>query len=170
MKKAIPTGGWPNWVLRNHDQPRIAARVGAEQARVAAMLLLTLRGTPTIYYGDELGLARVAIPHEAAKDPWKRNEPGLGLSRDPSRTPMQWNGGANAGFTRGARPWLPLDPGYQTCNVETMRGDLHSLLNLYRELIDLRRSHRSLSVGAFRLLASNAKTLIYQRTFGGEHW
>ena len=167
-EKAIPPGGWPNWVLSNHDQPRIAARVGAEQARVAAMLLLTLRGTPTMYYGDELGLARVAIPHDAARDPWEKNEPGLGLGRDPSRTPMQWNGDANAGFTRGARPWLPLDPGYQRYNVETMRGNPHSLLNLYRELIELRRSHRALSVGAFRLLASNAQTLIYQRTFGGE--
>jgi len=167
-EKAIPPGGWPNWVLSNHDQPRIAARVGDAQARVAAMLLLTLRGTPTIYYGDELGLARVAIPSEATQDPWEKSEPGLGLSRDPSRTPMQWDGGANAGFTDGARPWLPLDPDYRAQNVESLRGDPRSLLSLYRELIQLRRGHLALSIGAFRLLASNAHMLIYERRFREE--
>jgi len=74
----LPPGGWPNWVLGNHDQPRIAARVGAAQARIAAMLLLTLRGTPTLYYGDELGIGRVAVPRDAVQDPWEKNEPGLG--------------------------------------------------------------------------------------------
>src|SRR3954466_6130622 len=83
---AIPEGGWPNWVLGNHDQPRIAARVGAAQARIAAMLLLTLRGTPTMYYADEIGLAKVEVPPDRARDPWERNEPGLGLGRDPART------------------------------------------------------------------------------------
>src|SRR5262249_58541878 len=62
---ALPPGGWPHWALGNHDQPRIAARVGEAQARVAAMLLLTLRGTPTMYYGDELGIGRVTIPNDA---------------------------------------------------------------------------------------------------------
>lgn len=85
---ALPPGGWPNWVLGNHDRPRIAARVGAAQAPIAAMLLLTLRGTPTMYYGDELGIGPVTIPPEAVQDPWERNEPGLGLGRDPSRTPF----------------------------------------------------------------------------------
>ena len=84
--------GWPNWVLGNHDQPRIASRVGAAQARVAAMLLLTLRGTPTLYYGDELGMHDVTIPPERVQDPFEKNVPGLGLGRDPERTPMQWDG------------------------------------------------------------------------------
>ena len=88
---AIPPGGWPNWVLGNHDQPRIAVRVGAAQARVAAMLLLTLRGTPTLYYGDEIGIGRVEIPPDRVQDPWEKNEPGLGFNRDPERTPMQWD-------------------------------------------------------------------------------
>ncbi len=88
---ALPPGGWPNWVLGNHDQPRIAARVGEAQARIAAMLLLTLRGTPTLYYGDEIGLGHVPIPPGRAQDPWERNEPGHG--RDPERTPMQWDDG-----------------------------------------------------------------------------
>ncbi len=94
---SLPPGGWPNWVLGNHDQPRIAARIGSAQARVATMLLLTLRGTPTMYYGDEIGIPRVEVPPEEAQDPWERREPGLGLSRDPSRTPMQWDHDAERG-------------------------------------------------------------------------
>ncbi len=90
---ALPPGGWPNWVLGNHDQPRIAARIGSAQARNAALLLLTLRGTPTLYYGDELGIGRVEIPPDAVHDPWEKNEPGLGFGRDPYRTPFQWTSG-----------------------------------------------------------------------------
>ena len=84
------------------------------------MLLLTLRGTLTMYYGDEIGLARVAIPADAVQDPWDKNEPGLGLGRDPSRTPMQWDTGANAGFTRATRTWLPFDSGYPAQNVASL--------------------------------------------------
>src|SRR5579859_6324593 len=81
---SLPAGGWPNWVLGNHDQPRIATRVGEAQARIAATLLLTLRGTPTMYYGDEIGLPRVEVAPELMQDSWEKREPGLGLSRDPS--------------------------------------------------------------------------------------
>jgi alpha-glucosidase len=158
----LPAGGWPNWVLGNHDQPRIAARVGQAQARVAAMLLLTLRGTPTMYYGDELGIARVAIAPEAMRDPWEKNEPGLGLSRDPSRTPFHWDGSPNAGFTT-AKPWLPLDPGYPERNVERMRQDQKTILTLYRWLIALRRQHRALTYGEFRLVAAKDDVLMYER-------
>jgi alpha-glucosidase len=145
---ALPQGGWPNWVLGNHDQPRIAARVGKPQARVAAMLLLTLRGTPTLYYGDEIGLAKVEIPPERVRDPWETNEPGLGLGRDPARTPMQWERGPNAGFTTG-EPWLPLDREHGGCNVEALSDDPGSILTLYRRLIGLRRGRLALSVGAY---------------------
>ena len=98
---------WPNWVLGNHDRSRVASRVGPAQARVAAMLLLTLRGTPTIYQGEEIGMEDVPIPTQAVRDPWEKNVPGLGLGRDPERTPMQWDESENAGFTSGD-PWLPL--------------------------------------------------------------
>jgi alpha-glucosidase len=164
---ALPQGGWPNWVLGNHDQPRIAARVGADQARVAAMLLLSLRGTPTLYYGDELGTGRVAIAPEAMRDPWERNEPGLGLSRDPSRTPFQWDESRHAGFTTG-EPWLPLDPAHNTRNVETLRRDPASILSLYRRLIELRRRHRALNSGGFRLIAVESDVLLYERRAAGE--
>ena len=161
-ERALPPGGWPNWVLGNHDQPRIAARVGAAQARIAAMLLLSLRGTPTLYYGDELGLARVHVPIEAMQDPWERNEPGLGLSRDPSRTPFQWDTSPHAGFTTG-NPWLPLDGEWRQCNVERLRSNPTSLLSLYRELIALRRRYPALSIGAFRLVSADSDILVYER-------
>ena len=109
---ALPAGGWPNWVLSNHDKARIASRVGLLQARVAAMLLLTLRGTPTLYYGDEIGMEGASIPADQARDSWERSEPGLGVSRDPARTPMQWDASPNAGFhhrpaVAAARAGLP---------------------------------------------------------------
>jgi len=148
-ERALPPGGWPNWVLGNHDQPRIAARVGHSQARVAAMLLLTLRGTPTLYYGDELGIGRVHIPAARVQDPWERNEPGLGLGRDPQRTPMQWDATANAGFSTG-EPWLPLAETWQTCNVAVLREDPRSILSLYRALTALRRQRSALSVGRYQ--------------------
>ena len=98
---ALPPGGWPNWVLGNHDRPRVAAKRGQAQARVAAMLLLTLRGTPTLYYGDELGLSDVAIPPDQVQDPRELREPGLGLGRDPVRTPMPWDGSAECRLHHG---------------------------------------------------------------------
>src|SRR6202011_5626700 len=94
----------PNWVLGNHDQPRLASRIGGAQARVAAMLLLTLRGTPTIYQGEEIGMADVPIPRERLRDCWELNVPGLGLGRDPERTPMQWDASPHAGFSP-SEPW-----------------------------------------------------------------
>ncbi|MFE1600313.1 alpha-amylase family glycosyl hydrolase [Methylobacterium sp. ID0610] len=162
---ALPPGGWPNWVLGNHDQPRIAARVGAPQGRVAAVLLLTLRGTPTLYYGDEIGLAQVPIPPERARDPWERNEPGRG--RDPARTPMQWEASPGAGFS-AAEPWLPLDPRAATCNVETLRDDPGSILTLYRRLLALRREHTALSLGAYRAVSVEDDVLVYEREHDGE--
>lgn len=160
---ALPPGGWPNWVLGNHDRPRIATRVGAAQAPIAAMLLLTLRGTPTMYYGDELGIGPVTIPPEAVQDPWERNEPGLGLGRDPSRTPFQWDPTKNAGFTDG-QPWLPLSSSYKSNNVATLRNDPTSLLNLYRHLLSIRRRHVALSSGAFRLIGVQGNAIVYERT------
>src|SRR5205823_14138053 len=94
-----PGGSGPKWVVGNHGQPRSASRVGNEQARVAAMLLLTLRGTPTVYYGDEIGMRDVDIPPERRVDPaWND---GSNHGRDPQRTPMQWSAAAGAGFTTG---------------------------------------------------------------------
>ena len=110
---ALPEGGWPNWVLGNHDRPRIAGHVGREQARIAAMLLLTLRGTPTTYFGDEIGMTQVLIPPDRVRDPFQKNLPGIEAGRDGSRTPMQWDDSRYAGFSE-VEPWLPLaDPTLQ---------------------------------------------------------
>ncbi|NNM73599.1 alpha-amylase family glycosyl hydrolase [Enterovirga aerilata] len=164
---ALPQGGWPNWVLGNHDQPRIAARVGAEQARVAAMLLLTLRGTPTMYYGDEIGIGRVEIPPDRVQDPWEKNEPGLGFNRDPERTPMQWDASRFAGFST-VEPWLPLAPGHERQNVAVLSADPGSILNLYRALIRLRRGTRALAIGDYQPIRTEGHVFGFLRSHGSE--
>jgi alpha-glucosidase len=162
---AIPARGWPNWVLGNHDQPRIASRVGEARAALAACLLLTLRGTPTLYYGDEIGMTDVAIPAAALQDPAELREPGKGQGRDPQRTPMQWDAGAGAGFTRGV-PWLPLAPDHAERNVERMQRDPHSILALYRTLLALRRSERALHGGSIESVAAIGDCLVFDRVGG----
>jgi alpha-glucosidase len=166
---ALPPDGWPNWVLGNHDQHRLASHVGLAQARVAAMLLLTLRGTPTLYYGDELGMRDVAIPPELVQDPWEKNVPGLGLGRDPERTPMQWDIPPNAGFTTGI-PWLPLAADYPVVNVAIQRDDPTSMLTLYRRLIELRRETSALTVGSYTPIEASSDVLAYIRSHADQRW
>lgn len=166
---ALPEGGWPNWVLSNHDKPRIAARVGPRQARVAAMLLLTLRGTPTIYYGDEIGMDDVDIPPERVCDPFEINVPGKGFGRDPQRTPMQWDGGRNAGFTKGS-PWLPVAPDASKVNVNAQANDPTSTLSLYRRLLGLRREHPALAGGRYVPLQATGDVLAYARVGASERF
>jgi alpha-glucosidase len=166
---ALPPYGWPNWVLGNHDKPRIASRVGAAQARVAAMLLLTLRGTPTMYYGDEIGMQDVAIPPEQVQDPLEKNVPGFGLGRDPVRTPMQWDASPHAGFT-SAQPWLPVSQDAETRNVEAQRGDRASMLSLYRRLIDLRRAEAALSIGSYEPLTVTDEGFAFLRRHDTRRW
>lgn len=159
---ALPEGAWPNWVLGNHDQPRISSRVGLEQARVAAMLLLTLRGTPTIYYGEETGMKDVPIPPDQIRDPQGLNMPDKNLSRDPQRTPMQWDDSENAGFTN-ATPWLPLSKNYQRLNVAAEKKDAFSFLSFYRRLIDLRQKEPSLISGSYLPLHADAQAIVFLR-------
>jgi alpha-glucosidase len=159
---ALPSGGWPNWVLGNHDFPRIASRIGREQARLAAILLLTLRGTPTMYYGDEIGMAQIAVPPERIRDPFQKNVPDLKVGRDGSRTPMQWDGTPHAGFSQ-TEPWLPVAQDYPTVNVATERDQPTSIYNLYRALIALRRSRPALIAGSYRPLASGGEVLVFAR-------
>ena len=166
---SLPAGAWPNWVLGNHDRSRLASRIGPEQARAAAVLLLTLRGTPTLYYGDEIGMADVPIPAELVQDPWERNVPGRGLGRDPARTPMQWAPGARAGFcAEGVAPWLPLAADAQAVNVAVQREDPDSLLTLHRRLLGLRRSHAALHSGDYETLGAQDGVFSYARRFGDE--
>jgi alpha-glucosidase len=159
---ALPEGAWPNWVLGNHDNVRIASRIGKHQARVAGMLLLTLRGTPTIYYGDELGMENVPIPKKEIQDPQGLNMPDKNLSRDPERTPMQWDDTANAGFTNG-KPWLRLSENYKKQNVASELEDEYSTLNYFRKLIALRQSEKVLQTGDYVPVHNDEKILAYIR-------
>jgi alpha-glucosidase len=160
---ALPPHGWPNWVLGNHDKSRLASRVGGEaQARVAVMLLLTLRGTPTIYYGEEIGMSDVDIPPNQINDPSEKNQPGLGLGRDPCRTPMMWTGGEYAGFS-AVEPWLPLAADHRVRNVEAQRSDPMSMLSLYRRLLWLRRAEPALQYGDYTPLPAEGDVLAYVR-------
>ena len=159
---ALPGGAWPNWVLGNHDRPRVASRIGKEQAKVAAMLLLTLRGTPTLYYGDEIGMHQVAIAPAQVQDPFEKNVPGIGVGRDGCRTPMQWDATANAGFSRG-KPWLPIADDFVRQNVLDLKDDATSILNVYLALIRLRRASPELTSGTYEPVAAEDNLLIYRR-------
>src|SRR6201996_1427086 len=164
---ALAQDDWPNWVIGNHDQPRITSRVGGQQAKVAAILLLTLRGTPTMYYGDEIGMRDVPIPESEVQDPQGLNMPGKNLSRDPERTPMQWDGSPNAGFSKG-EPWLRLDRNFQRSNVERQQQDETSFFCLYKKLIQLRQEEPSLMTGAYRPVYSDHQMIAYLRQADGQ--
>jgi len=159
---ALPHGAWPNWVLGNHDRPRIASRVGPAQARVAAMLLLTLRGTPTLYYGDEIGMHQVAIAPEQVQDPFEKNVPGIGVGRDGCRTPMQWDATPQAGFST-AQPWLPLPDDHAHENAANLGADRQSILCLYSALIKLRKQTPALVSGAYVPIGAKGELLLYKR-------
>jgi len=164
---ALPLGAWPNWVLGNHDQKRLASRIGAEQARVAAVLLLTLRGTPTMYYGDELGMLDARIAPEDVHDPAEKNQPGIGQGRDPERSPMLWENHENAGFTAaGVKTWLPLVWDWPRYTVETESFDQRSVLSLYRKLVAMRRERPTLHAGSVSNVRANDGVLSYTRLSG----
>ncbi|OQW57845.1 MAG: alpha-amylase [Proteobacteria bacterium SG_bin9] len=163
----LPAGAWPNWVLGNHDRRRLASRVGKAQLRNAAMLLLTLRGTPTLYYGDEIGMMHADIPPDRIRDPWEINVPGKGIGRDGVRTPMQWSSDNNAGFS-STEPWLPLGENWEAQNVEAQAGDSASLMNFYRRLIALRKKTPALQLGVYDGIGSENGALWFAREYGAE--
>ena len=161
----IPAHGWPNWVLSNHDQPRFATRAGREQARCGYLFLLTVRGTPTIYYGDELGMENVEIPPDQVQDPWELLSPGLGLGRDPVRTPMRWDANPHAGFCPDdVAPWLPVGESSTAQNVAVQRTDDRSMLQFVRRILQLRTAHSALRRGTCRTLDAPSEVLMYERT------
>jgi alpha-glucosidase len=168
MEAALPPLAWPNYVLGNHDQARLATRLGGEpQARLAAMLLLTLRGTPTLYYGDELGMPNTPIPHDRVIDPLGRNL-GAERNRDVCRTPMQWDESLQAGFST-VEPWLPVPGDYASRTVSAQDRDKYTILNLYRQLIGLRRGSAALTAGSYHPLdASHTDVFAYMRESQGE--
>jgi len=137
---------FPTYVLGNHDQPRIVTKLGEDAARTAALLQLTLRGIPFIYYGEELGMRNVKVPEKKAKDPMAVNMKGFNFGRDPERTPMQWNASRFGGFS-SVEPWLPLEKKFKERNVASEEEDKKSFLNLYKSVINLRKTRKSLAGG-----------------------
>jgi alpha-glucosidase len=168
VEAALLPEAWPNYVLGNHDEPRVATRLGSRQARVGMMLLLTLRGTPTLYYGDEIGMHNVAILPQDVHDPWEKNLPAMGFGRDPERSPMQWDDGPNAGFCPpAAEPWLPIPDDYTQVNVATQRKDQRSMLSLTRALLKLRRATQALTLGSYVPIEGvPEECFLYVRQFG----
>lgn len=149
---------WPNYTLGNHDRSRLVTRLGQSRARLAAMLVFTLRGMPFVYYGEELGMEDVKIPDEYCLDPWGKNVPGFNVGRDPERTPMQWDESPNAGFTSG-RPWLPVSPDYKERNVERESRNANSILSFYKELIYYRTNSPALLSGAYKPMESGNENI-----------
>jgi alpha-glucosidase len=151
----------PTFVFGNHDKSRIATRIGFDQAKVAAVLLLTLPGMPVIYYGDELGMEDVHIPPEKIHDTKEITSPGFG--RDPVRTPMQWDSSNNGGFTIGT-PWLPLEDDYGIKNVAVENEDPDSMLTLYKSLLKLKMQDKAFIEGKYELWNSgNENVFSYLR-------
>jgi alpha-glucosidase len=150
LEAGLPAGAWPNYSLGNHDDRRLATRLGEAGSRQAAVLLLTLRGTPILYYGDEIGMREVEVPQARRRDPWGIVEPDL--SRDGCRTPMPWSATRGAGFTDAPEPWLPLGDDWRVRNVASQLRDPDSLLHLYRRLLALRRATAALRTGHYRPL------------------
>jgi len=167
IEDALPTQAWPNNVLGNHDSPRLASRFGPEIVRVAAVMLLTLRGTPTIYMGEEIGMENGEIPADRLQDP-----PALIIGpeagRDPCRTPFQWSADSYTGFST-VEPWLPVAAGYETRNVEAQLKEPRSVLALYQKLLQYRRETPALNRGAYRSLdAVPADCFVFLRTYADQ--
>lgn len=170
---AESAGGWPTYVISNHDIVRSYNRYGDgthndDIAKVLAALYLTLRGTPIMYYGEELGMENNdPTRREDVHDPIGRLGWPVEKGRDGERTPMQWNDSANAGFTT-ATPWLPVPPSYKTHNVATESKDPNSVLEFYRELLSVRHTNKYLLEGNYEAVNENdANVLSYLRSYKG---
>lgn len=164
----LPDNAWPNWVLGNHDEVRLATRIGDDQTRIAAMLLMTLRGTPFIYNGDELGMRKVPVAHRQTRDVRVKTMGSHRYSRDGARTPMRWDSSPGSGFTDSGCPWLPLGESTNPNDVARQRTDRNSLLNLYRDLIALCRETPALIGGELVPLPTCREILEYERHGRGQ--
>lgn len=166
----LPDKAWPSFTLSNHDKPRHIWRYRTREpgitegrAKMAAAMLLCLRGTPFLYYGEEIGMSCHRLPRKALRDPLGARTWPLGfLGRDPERRPMQWDASPGAGFGSDA-PWLPLDPDWRACNVAAQRGRPDSLLSWYRDLLALRRATPALRRGALHFQDTSPDVLAWER-------
>ncbi len=179
MKKAVlgwenslPRESWPTQVLNNHDVKRSATRFSRDEnddrLKMAALMLLTLRGTPYLYYGEEIGMRDIPISRKQILDPIGKRFWPFYIGRDGCRSPMQWDADDNAGFSQ-TQPWLPVHQNYPQRNVEKQQQDAGSLLNFYKAVIRLRRDQPALQCGDFRALELAEKDVFaYLRRRGDE--
>jgi len=169
IEAQLPEGAWPVWTGSNHDAGRLATRWAEgdpARARVALMLLLTLRGTPFLYYGDELALPAVPVPPERQRDPVGLRTGQPERNRDPGRTPMPWEPGPGAGFTSaGVEPWLPIGD-TDAVSVAAQHEDPGSTLHFVRDLIALRRATPGLHAGGYATLPAPAGAWVFRRGDG----
>ena len=171
--KHIPHNGWPCHVLSNHDLHRSFNRYGilrdkADKAKLAAVLLLTLKGTPFLYYGEEIGMENIKLKRRDINDPVGKKYWPIYSGRDQARTPMQWNEEENAGFTSGL-PWLKVNPGYKDKNVALQSKDPDSIFNTYKNLIHLRQKFPALQSGKWKPVNKGYSGILsYYRTYGDQ--
>lgn len=154
------------YCFSNHDQPRIATRFGKDHARLIAMLALTMPGIPTVYYGDEIGMENVPVKAEDRTD--MSFQEGIFGGRDPFRTPMQWNDGAYAGFSKH-KPWLPVAANYKRANVDYQKHRPESILTLYHHLLVVRNRDETMIKGAYKqhVVDEKKNVLVYERSYEG---
>jgi alpha-glucosidase len=154
-ERRFPSTGWPCYHLSNHDEPRAGTRFGERAIRAAAVLLLTLRGTPVLYQGEEIGMVDGRVPLDRRRD---------AFGRDGCRTPMQWDAGPKAGFCPpGVEPWLPVAQGFEQRNVQVESNDPDSVLALYRRLLSARRTSPALRRGDYGELSVSDQALVFSR-------
>ncbi|XP_068184339.1 amino acid transporter heavy chain SLC3A1 isoform X2 [Antennarius striatus] len=162
----MPQGRWANWVVGNHDKSRIASSAGQTYTRVINMLLLTLPGTPTTYYGEEIGMENINVTESQIQDP--AGKYNASASRDPQRSPMQWSNDTNAGFSNNTNTtWLPVHPDYRSVNVEVQKKDKDSVLAQYSFLSNLRQSELPFLRGWFCYVHADATVFAYIREMDG---
>jgi len=175
-EKSLPKTAWPAYTFSNHDIMRAISHYGHkgqenQRAKLLAMLLLTLRGTPFIYYGEEIGMKEAKLKRSEIKDPVGLKWYPLYQGRDRCRTPMQWTAGRNAGFTE-AEPWLPVGPEVDQRNVATQNQDPASLINFYRQMLNLRRSNPALQSGSYSSVVEGvpAECYFFKRELDGKRF
>ncbi|NXG63703.1 SLC31 protein, partial [Hemiprocne comata] len=159
--KNMPAGKWPNWVVGSPNTARISSRIGKEYVNVINMLLLTLPGTPVTYYGEEIGMENIASEN-VSEEPIN-SDPAI----FPEKSPMQWDGKANAGFTEGNSSWLPVHSDYQSVNVEIQMTWSNSTLNLYREITLLRNNELPINRGWMCYVWNDSNVFVYVRELDG---
>ncbi|MFT6480553.1 MAG: oligo-1,6-glucosidase [Spirosomataceae bacterium] len=186
---AIGNNGWNTVYFGNHDNPRVLSRFGntdgfwKESAKMIATLLLTLRGTPYLYQGDEIGMSnsefksieefedvQVRNAYQTLIIEQKKEEKDFltasnRIARDHARTPMQWSAKPNAGFSSAENTWLKVNENYKTVNADSQEKDPNSVLNYYRNLIQLRKKTAALITGTYEDLLPESETVwVYKRS------